>query len=56
MFAIFDYDKNGTISIDEFIKIFITVEEELRFNNIQLKAKYHAESKKYTNFKKKASR
>ena len=55
MFAIFDSDKNGTISIDEFIKTFITVEEELKFHISQLKAKYHAELDKYTDLKKKAS-
>ncbi len=53
IFNIFDTDKSGKISVDEFIKTFIHIEEELKSHKTQIKAKYQAELDKVEDLKKK---
>jgi hypothetical protein len=46
IFTIFDSDKSGKISIDEFIKTFIYMEEELKSHKALMKSKYQNEKVK----------
>lgn len=43
IFAIFDSDHSGKISVDEFIKTFIHIEEELKSHRTQVLSKLKAE-------------
>ena len=45
VFGIFDSDKSGKISVEEFIKTFIHMEEELKIHKSQLKDKINNEKK-----------
>ena len=55
MFSLFDSDSSGNISIDEFIKSYILVEEDLKSHRSQIKAKYQAEKDKMEDLMKKAN-
>ena len=55
IFSIFDTDKSGKISVDEFIKTFIHIEEELKTHKTQIKAKYQAEKDKMEDIQKKVN-
>lgn len=55
IFNLFDIDHNGKISVDEFIKTFIHIEEELKSHRYQIKAKYLAEKDKYDDLLKKTN-
>ena len=51
LFKIFDLDDNGKISVEEFIKTFIHLEEELKEFRLKLKAKYLNELSKCNDLK-----
>ena len=55
IFKVFDADDNGKISVDEFIKTFIHLEEELKEFKIKLKAKYLNEQAKCDELNEKAN-
>lgn len=55
IFSVFDVDKNGKISVDEFIKTFIHIEEELKAHRAQVNAKFQAEKDKMNDLLKKAN-
>jgi len=53
IFKIFDADRSGKVSVDEFIKTFIHIEEELKTNKSHIKGKYQAEKEKSEEMKRK---
>lgn len=53
IFKIFDADRSGKVSVDEFIKTFIHIEEELKTNKSHIKGKYQAEKEKADEIKRK---
>ena len=55
IFSVFDTDGSGSISIDEFIKTYIHITEELKAHKAQVKAKYQAEKDKMDDLIKKAN-
>jgi hypothetical protein len=55
IFSVFDVNKDGKISVDEFIKTFIHIEEELKAHRAQVNAKYQAEKDKMNDLLKKAN-
>jgi len=55
IFSVFDSDKSGKISIDEFIKTYIHIEEELKAHKALMKAKYQAEKDKMDDLLRKAN-
>lgn len=55
IFSIFDIDQSGLITIDEFIKTFLHIEEELKAHKAHITAKYQAEKDKMDDLKKKAN-
>ena len=54
IFKVFDTDNSGKITVDEFIKTFIHLEEELKEFKIKLKAKYLSEQAKCDELNEKA--
>lgn len=55
IFSLFDSDSSGKISIDEFIKTFIHIDEELKMHKAQLQLKYQSEKDKLEELQRKVN-
>jgi len=52
IFEALDLDKNGKITVEEFIRNYISIEEEIKSHSKELQTKYFAEKEKNTNLQK----